>query len=227
LKSRRWLIVVTALVLVVVGVGAAGWIWWLPGYRPALRAGESYGIDVSSLQGSIDWSAVAADGVSFAYIKATEGGNFIDPNFARNWADAKRAGIRPGAYHFFTLCTPGAVQAENLLAQLGDHSDALAPAVDLELKGNCRTRPSRDAVLRELVEFVHAVEARTDQPCVLYVGAEFERRYGIGRALDRPRWRRHLFRRPGGVWTIWQVHGRAHVRGIHTSVDLDVGRTLR
>jgi GH25 family lysozyme M1 (1,4-beta-N-acetylmuramidase) len=31
------------------------------------------GIDVSSYQGTIDWTKVASEGVSFAYIKATEG----------------------------------------------------------------------------------------------------------------------------------------------------------
>ena len=31
------------------------------------------GIDVSSHQGNVNWNAVVANGVSFAYIKATEG----------------------------------------------------------------------------------------------------------------------------------------------------------
>jgi GH25 family lysozyme M1 (1,4-beta-N-acetylmuramidase) len=31
------------------------------------------GIDVSSHQGNVNWTAVVAGGVSFAYIKATEG----------------------------------------------------------------------------------------------------------------------------------------------------------
>jgi len=31
------------------------------------------GIDVSSHQPSVNWAAVAANGISFAYIKATEG----------------------------------------------------------------------------------------------------------------------------------------------------------
>jgi hypothetical protein len=32
-----------------------------------------YGIDVSSYQGNVNWSQVKANGISFAYIKATEG----------------------------------------------------------------------------------------------------------------------------------------------------------
>lgn len=42
---------------------AALWKLWLPHWRPDLRDGERYAIDVSSHQGEIDWSAVAGDGI--------------------------------------------------------------------------------------------------------------------------------------------------------------------
>ena len=58
------------------------------------------GIDVSNWQGTIDWDAVKADGISFAIAKATEGTNFVDPFFARNWSEMKRVGIMRGAYHY-------------------------------------------------------------------------------------------------------------------------------
>ena len=37
------------------------------------RRAQPKGIDVASHQGDINWKTVAANGVSFAYIKATEG----------------------------------------------------------------------------------------------------------------------------------------------------------
>ena len=43
------------------------------------------GIDVSNWQGDIDWDKVRAAGTQFAFIKATEGGDYLDPKFARNW----------------------------------------------------------------------------------------------------------------------------------------------
>lgn len=64
--------------------GAAVWWVWLPGYRPAL-GGERHGIDVSSFQGQVDWPRVAGDDIDFAYVKATEGGDFVDRRFAHNW----------------------------------------------------------------------------------------------------------------------------------------------
>ncbi len=36
------------------------------------------GIDVSHHQGTVDWEAVASAGISFAYVKATEGSDFVE-----------------------------------------------------------------------------------------------------------------------------------------------------
>ncbi|MCC2096979.1 MAG: glycosyl hydrolase family 25, partial [Hyphomicrobiales bacterium] len=59
-----------------------------------------HGIDVSKYQGDIDWNAVRASGVKFAWIKATEGGDHADERFLQNWNAAKAAGVPRGAYHF-------------------------------------------------------------------------------------------------------------------------------
>ena len=56
---------------------------------------------MSEYQGVIDWSLVAAAGIKFAIIKATEGGSLLDPRFSTNWQAAKAAGIVRAAYHFF------------------------------------------------------------------------------------------------------------------------------
>ena len=53
-----------------------------------LAADEVMGIDVSSHQQDVDWAQVAADGYSFAYIKATEGSGFTDTHFRQNWDGA-------------------------------------------------------------------------------------------------------------------------------------------
>jgi Glycosyl hydrolases family 25 len=72
------------------------------------------GVDVSNHQGDIDWPALAGSKIAFAYIKATEGGDFRDKRFQLNWEGAKRAGLARGAYHFFTQCRSGAEQATKL-----------------------------------------------------------------------------------------------------------------
>jgi lysozyme len=216
-------VAVGGAVVVLAGVLAALAWWWFPHWRPALRNGERYGIDVSAHQGTVDWRRVAADGIEFAYVKATEGGDFRDDRFAENWSGAQQAGLDRGAYHFFTLCTPGAPQAANFLSLAPPDPAALAPAVDLELAGNCRARPARTAVVAELDAFLAAVEAAWGRQVVIYLGDDFEGRYEVREALDRPLWLRRFLLRPRGAGvTIWQVHGYAKVDGITGRVDLNL-----
>jgi lysozyme len=63
-------------------------------------ASRILGIDVSSFQGSINWSSVHADGVKFAFAKATEGTYYEDAYFNGNMNNGKAAGLQMGAYHF-------------------------------------------------------------------------------------------------------------------------------
>jgi lysozyme len=225
LRRWRWLLLAGAVPAVVSAAMAVGWVVWLPAYRPELREGERYGIDVSHHQGPIDWDRVARDGISFVYIKATEGGDFVDNRFAANWNGAEGSGLVRGAYHYFTLCTEGEDQARNFLQVVPEDPDALPPAVDLELAGNCRARPDRAAVERELSSFLALVEEATGDRAVLYVGDAFEERYPVRASFGRPLWHRRFLRRPGvDGWVIWQVGGFAEVDGVRGRVDLNVFR---
>jgi len=214
------------LAVLLVGVAGSAYAFW-PHYRPTLAAGETYGIDVSSHQGVIDWDAVAADGIEAAYIKASEGGAFRDSRFIGNWRGATQAGLRVGAYHFFTLCRDGDEQAGNLLQAMAQVSSpgsrtSLPPVVDLELGGNCADRPPVEVVSARLVDFVSRVEAATGQRVLIYVADSYETRYPLPPSITRDRWVRRIGLRPDGPWVWWQVHAGASVEGISTPVDLDV-----
>ncbi|HVA60188.1 MAG TPA: GH25 family lysozyme [Mycobacteriales bacterium] len=224
-RARPWALLVIAAAGLS-GIGAAfALVIWLPSYRPALRPGERYGVDVSAFQGRIDWPSVAGDHIGFAYIKATEGANFVDPEFVRNWAAAGSAGLARGAYHFFSLCVPGIVQARNFMQAVPPDPAALAPALDLELAGNCHARPSAETVAAQLAAFLQAVQAATGRQVVLYLGSDFAYRYPLPVEQSQPLWLRRLFRRPPGrQWVFWQVDGNADVSGITGDVDLDVMR---
>jgi lysozyme len=221
-KRRRWLAGVVAALLLLGAALAGWWLLWVPHSRPSLRSGEVYGIDVSNHQGHINWPQVAADEIEFAYIKATEGGDHTDARFAENWAGAGVAGVRRGPYHFFTLCRPGLAQAEHFLRVAPPDSEALPPAVDLELAGNCKARPDGGSVQAELDAFLERVEAAWQRPMLLYVGDDWEARYPVLDRSGRPRWLVSFFGRPDLEWTVWQLHGFAKVDGIGGRVDLDV-----
>ncbi|WP_380874831.1 lysozyme [Sphingomonas sp. DBB INV C78] len=211
----RWRGLAALLALLLVSIGATA--------APAQRQG----IDVSHHQGRIDWQKLPKQGVSFAYVKASEGGSHRDRLFAANWADAKAAGIQRGAYHYFTLCRAGADQAANFIATVPVDAGALAPAVDLEFLGNCNRRPPRDAFHAELAAYLRAVEARYGKPVILYLTDEFERAYDVSARVKRPLWLRSLGTEPrfgARPWSIWQQSHSKRLEGIATPVDWNVMR---
>ena len=56
---------------------------WQRGFAPSDHL--VHGLDVSRFQGDIDWLRAREAGVSFAFVKATEGGDRVDPMFRHNW----------------------------------------------------------------------------------------------------------------------------------------------
>jgi len=204
------------------GLGAAVLKWARDPIR--LRYGEHRGVDVSAHQGRIDWPTVAQSGIDFAYIKATEGGDWVDDHFQGNWRGAGAAGIRRGAYHFFTLRRPGADQAENFLKVAPPDAQSLPPVVDLEFGGNTSTRPPRETILRELSVFIQRVEAAHRRQLILYLLPEFENSYGVFGTFPRRLWLRSLMSRPAAElnWTLWQYTPMGRVPGIQGDVDLNV-----
>lgn len=227
-RTFRWMRIAAIAVVLVLLIGAAWWFLWVPEHRPTIdqSAGEVHAIDVSNHQGSIAWPAVESDGIGAAMIKATEGDDYLDPRFEENWSQAREAGVRRGAYHFFTLCSPGAAQARNFLKAAPPEDGALAPAVDLELIGSCDQRPSQTQVDAELEDFRRIVEEAWKRPLLVYARGSFTSQYSIGELADNPQWVTNFFLRPSDDgWAMWQVHYFAKVDGIEGEVDLDVVRT--
>ena len=190
-----------------------------------LASDEVMGIDVSAHQQEIDWAGVASDGYVFAYIKATEGKGHTDPRFAANWADARKAGLAVGAYHYFTLCSPGADQAADFLAAAAPDDAALPPVLDLEFDGACSRRPAAEHTNAEVKAFIDRVEKAWGRRVVLYSSNEWRRHYGLELTDQRPDWLFAQGKRPKQEdWAVWQVRFTGKVTGVPTKVDIDVAR---
>lgn len=100
------------------------------------------GIDVSAWEPNIDWEKVCAQGIGFAFIKASQA-DFTDSKFDMHWAGSKQAGVLRGAYHFLDPRIDSRVQAETFLSKVKLEDGDLPPVLDLEeLKA---TAPVADA----------------------------------------------------------------------------------
>lgn len=99
-------------------------------------------LDVSRWQGRIDWDKVKAAGlVSGVMIRAMGNSKegkpskpYIDPFFARNYAECQRLGIPVGGYYYTCATTPQQTAAElaALRAALADKNFQLPIVVDAE-----------------------------------------------------------------------------------------------
>jgi len=136
---------------------------------PMAAAWGPAGIDVSHYQGSINWTSVKAAGISFAYIKATEGTTYTDPDFSANYLTAYNAKVIRGAYHFAQPgSSSGAAQATYFAAHGGAWSaDNLTLPGMLDLEGGCYGL-STSAMDSWILDFYNTYEAKTGRDVVIY-----------------------------------------------------------
>lgn len=180
------------------------------------------GIDVSHWQGRIDWARVADDGIAFAYIKATEGGDYVDPQFVANWDGAARAGVLRGPYHFYRPQTDAAAQAQQFLRTVGARAGDLPPVLDVEVTDG----RSAAAIAAGVRTWLETVERATGVRPILYTRAGFWNPVGGGFGAY-PLWVAHYGVAQPAIpadwdrWAIWQHSDAGRVAGITGNVDLN------
>jgi lysozyme len=185
------------------------------------------GVDVSHHQGAIDWAKLAKTDVRFAYLKATEGGDYVDPTFKDNWSAARKAGLAVGAYHFFTRCKTGVEQAKNFLAVLPQEQDQLAPVLDAEKMEPCDGKAADLDPRKEIQAFGDAVNVKLGCRPILYASQEFDQAYLQKGLKDYRFWVRAILAPPAqraDQWILWQYHDAGTRTGVDGPVDLDVFR---
>ncbi|MGC1487958.1 MAG: GH25 family lysozyme [Albidovulum sp.] len=188
-----------------------------------------HGIDVSRWQGDINWPVVSRASIAFAYLKATEGGDHIDPRFKDHWRGARRAGLPRGAYHFFYFCTPAAQQARWYIRNVPREAGSLPPVLDIEwnhTSRTCRTRPDAKTVRAEIRTFQRIVAAHYGQRPVIYTTVDFWQANDLALLGGEEFWLRSVAGHPskvfpGARWSFWQYTGTGVVPGIGTSVDIN------
>lgn len=155
------------------------------------------GIDISKFQGDLIGHLGDRPDIRFILCKATEGLDYVDPDFRKNWRAIESQGKVRGAYHFFHVQDDPILQADAYIKALnswwllwhrGLKSKDLPPVVDIErasLKG-----PVDIAELhKRLLAFLNRIEAKTGRRPILYTNGYFADIYLVNPAFAKyPLW---------------------------------------
>ena len=189
-----------------------------------------HGIDVARFQNNIDWNTARRNGVNFAFIKATEGGDLKDINFDSHWQGAGQAAVKRGAYHFYYFCTPPEDQARWFIRNVPKTGGMLPPVLDMEwnpFSPTCaHVRPPAADVRDQMRRWLRVVEAHYGQRPIIYTTPKFYRENDLGRFRGYDFWLRTTAKTPaeaypGQTWRFWQYSATGIVPGIGGDVDLN------
>lgn len=196
-------------------------------YGVCLPAGYSvHGFDISHHQGDINWKELqkvqnAPFPVRFVFMKASEGGDFSDTTFIRNFDRARQYGFIRGAYHFFNPNTDAARQADFFIRSVKLEPGDLPPVLDIEKVGD------NELELRKgLKTWLRLIERHYRVKPILYASYKFKERYLNDSIFNTyPYWIAHYYVdsvRYEGEWKFWQHTDGGTLPGIREQVDLNV-----
>ena len=184
------------------------------------------GIDVSYYDGTIDWNAVKASGVVYAFIRVSDGTGFHDPQFATYWAASRAAGVLHGAYQYFEPSQDPTAQADLLLTTMGTKQpDDLPPVIDVETTGGL----SSSGVAAAVQTWVTHVTQAIGRPPIIYTGGPFwESSVGDANMSTSPLWHAQYtsaacpnIASAWSDWAFWQYTDTGSVGGISGQVDVN------
>ncbi len=191
----------------------------------AAPPGQLPGIDVSQFQGEIDWQAVKASGVVFAFAQALEGETIHDANFAANWSGMKEVGVVRGAYDFYVADDSPAAQVETFASLVTLEPGDMVPMVDIEQASIGAAAPAD--LIADFHTYLELMEKHFGVKPIIYTDPYFWDEHLDDSFGDYPLWVAAYevdsppLPKGWDEWVIWQHSESGSVPGIVGDVDLD------
>lgn len=185
------------------------------------------GIDVANWQGNINWRGVADAQQKFAFVKATEGLDYTNPQYSHDITQARATGLTVGSYHYARPNTDPIAQAKHYAQAYNAHPQSLPPVLDIEQTDGVDTA-GLQAWTRT---FLRELQSQTGRKPMVYTYRYFWEQ-DMGNTTEfahYPLWFAAYQSQvptelPGG-WqqmAFWQRTGEGSVTGIDTPVDMNL-----
>jgi lysozyme len=187
--------------------------------------GPVNGIDVSSVNGSVNFAQVASSGVKFVFARADDGTMLSDANYATYKAGAAAASLTFGAYQFFEASQDPVAQANKFLSDAALGSGNLIPALDVETTGGL----SPSVLMQHVSTWLQTVQSALGVKPLIYTTKIFwdpNVQAGFA-AAGYPLWIAYYGSAPPLLpsewsdWAFWQYGDTGSVTGITGPVDVD------
>ena len=193
---------------------------------PPVEGPQYDGIDISRWQGgSIDFARVKEAGYGIVYIRAGGGGDYTDPDFERNYTEAKAAGMQIGFYYYVDAEneTEAGEQAAHFASLVRDKEPDCRPAMEFVIDGLDNATVNRLALA-----FLQRAEELSGFAMCVYTNAYNAGNVYSGAITAYPLWiAEYDVERPSdiGTWTAWagwQYDASASVPGVDGNVDRNI-----
>ncbi len=196
------------------------------GRRPVAIQWKKLRITHVGKRGSHNVSGTADYPVSFVFIKSTEGVSVRNKFYPGDYVQARKHGIHTGAYHFWSMRSSGASQAEFFLKNTRFNKGDLPPVLDIEPTKAQIEQMGADNLFHQIRQWLRIVEQRVGVKPVLYVNQMFVNNYLVNQAdlkRDYSVWiARYSEYKPDVRLTYWQLCPDGRVSGIQGDVDINV-----
>lgn len=165
--------------------------------------------------------------VSFIFIKSTEGTTVRNQYYNADYIQARKHNIPIGAYHFFSLKSSGAAQAQYFIKNTKFQKGDLPPVLDVEPSdAQIAAAGGPEKMFHHIRVWLRMVKNHCGTPPILYINQMFINKYftmapDIKRDYDV--WiARYGEYKPDVRLAFWQLCPDGHVKGIHGDVDINV-----
>ena len=192
-----------------------------------------YGIDVSQWQGTVNWSKVKADGISFVFIRCsyTSLKSFnlhTDPKFKANVTAAAAAGLKVGVYHYSgaTSATEAKKEADYVLKVIKPYKSKITLPVMFDYEPGTRVtanykKTSKTTRTKYATTFCNAAKAAGYTSGVYCSTSWFPDYFNISSLSSYSNWDAHWATKNTytGAYDFWQYSDAGKISGIGGSVD--------
>ena len=184
------------------------------------------GIDVSVHNGTVDMAKVKAAGKDFVMIRSSYGDvisypNQIDRRFESNFANAEKAGLNIGLYHYmYATDIAGAEREAKGFLQTIKGKVPLAMPVALDIEEQAQYKLSRTALEAIIKAFIDVVE-KAGYFCALYSYEAFLSKLSSGFRSKYAIWCANTSRTPSIDYGIHQYSFVGKISGVNGNVDLN------